>query len=142
MLTFLSLRTGNWGKEGSIHLSPVPASPKRDLNPVHQAWSPCSAEFLAISLIEIFAHTASLLGVFSAHQTSDLPKSTLDSGGPARHLVRKGTRRLNCGSIIISSWVILCRQGVDTSHHYNAFHRRFHPEGEKKHPSDAKNIKN
>ena len=48
MLTFLPLRTGNWGKEGSICLSQVPASPKCDLNPVHQAWSPCSAELLGL----------------------------------------------------------------------------------------------
>ena len=90
----------------------------------------------------MFAHTASLLDVFSAHQTADLPKSTLNSGSLARHLVRKGTRGLNCGSIIISSRVVLCQQDVDSSHHYNAFHRRSHPEGEKKHPSDVKNIKN
>ena len=56
--------------------------------------------------------------VFSAPQTADLPKSTLDSGGLARHLVRKGTRGLNYGSIIISSRVVLCRQHVDTSHHF------------------------
>ena len=61
------------------------------------------------------------MGVFSAHQTRDLPKSTLDSGGPARDLVRKGTRGLNCGSIIISSRVVLCQEDVDSSHHYNHF---------------------
>ena len=63
-------------------------------------------------------YTASLLDVFSAHQTAELPKSTLDSGGLVRHLVRKGTRGLNYGSIIISSWVVLCRQHVDSSHHF------------------------
>ncbi|XP_070624934.1 uncharacterized protein [Bos indicus] len=60
---------------------------------------------------------ASLLDVFTAHQTADLPKSTLDSGGLARHLVRKGTRGLNYASIITSSWVVLCRQHVNSSHH-------------------------
>ena len=58
------------------------------------------------------------MDVFSAHQTAELPKSTLDSGGLVRHLVRKGTRGLNYGSIIISSWVVLCRQHVDSSHHF------------------------
>ena len=54
---------------------------------------------------DICAHTAHLLGVFSAHQASDLPKFTLDSGGPARHLVRKGTKDWTVDRwLLVSLW--------------------------------------
>ena len=82
-----------------------------------------------------------MLGAFSAHQTADLPKSTLDSGGPARHLVMKGTRGLNCGSIIISFYVFFCWQDINYSYHYNAFPRMFCLEDQKRHSSEFKNIK-
>jgi len=54
---------------------------------------------------DIHTHTASLLDVFSAHQTADLLKSTLDSGGPARHLVRKGTKDWTVDQwLLVSLW--------------------------------------
>jgi len=72
------------------------------------------------------------LGIFSAYQTADLPESTLDSGGPDRHLVRKGTRGLNCGSIITGFPVVFCHQDVNSSLHCIAFPRILCWEGEKK----------
>ena len=43
--------------------------------------------------------------------------------------------------MIINSHVVLCQQDVYSSPHYNAFHRMFSAQGEKKHASEVKNIR-
>ena len=89
---------------------------------------------------DVCLHSQSV-GVFSVHQTSDLPKSTLDSGGPASLLVRKGNRGLNCGSMMISFHVFFCQQDVNSSLLSNAFLRTLCLEDQKRHSSEFKTIK-